>query len=113
MARTRNGTDETNRRIESAREDFSRGFGPNTRLERAMEARGLTAVEVGRQIGSPPSALYFFLHRERLLGNARLSLVLRLAEALDVPMEYFVEPDEGRAERMLADGRPDFTEIYA
>lgn len=109
MARTRNGTDETNRRIESAREDFSRGFGPNGRLERAMEARGLSAVEVARQVGSPPSALYFFLHRERLLANARLSLVLKLAEALGVPMEYFVEPDDGRAERMLSGGERDFS----
>lgn len=112
MVRKRNGTDETNRRIESEREDFSRGFGANARLERAMEARGRSATELARQVGSPASALYFFLNRERLLSNCRLSLAVRLAEALDVPIDYFAEPDDAAAEAMLSGGRSDFTEIY-
>lgn len=113
MTRRRRGEGENDRLLISRYGAFCLGYGPNDRLERAMEARGLKPWELANKVSISRSSLIFFVQRERLLSRCRFETVLKIAEALDVPCEYFFDPDERLAERMLERGRPDFYDIYS
>lgn len=77
---------------------------PRQRLLHAMEVREISGYAICKLTHMPLSTLSGYPTGARKLENMRADTFVRVAQALNVPGEYFFVPDEAEAERMLAEG---------
>lgn len=101
-----------NRRIRTCYDAAMESSLPDERLKMAMAERGINAYNLSKMTGVGYSSIHRMLNGPSRVANTYFSTMIKFACALDVPVEYFVEPDEVLAGRMLEAGRRDDYEVY-
>lgn len=101
-----------NRRVRTCYDASMESGLPDDRLKEAMAARGVNAYNLGRMTGVGYSSIHRMLNGPSRVANTCYATMMKFACALDVPLEYFVEPDPALAARMLEKGRRDDYEVY-
>lgn len=77
---------------------------PLQRLKYAQQERGISGYAICKSTGMPISTFSGYTTGVRKLENMAASNFVCLCQALNVPGEYFFEPDEKEAMRMFGVG---------